>query len=156
MNIKTTFEIGQKVYSISTRRVMDTLPCPACAGESKIELTGADGSKFRVDCPNAYGSVRTGPPCISGQIHVGRKHVRGKPQALTVGQITVVVGYGAEERIMCRETGLGSGSVHRVVPEKIGKNSSGFHNAIFGSKEAAIEWADNVVLYCNSILRGDV
>ena len=75
-------------------------PCPTCEG--KAEIAGADGRK--VYCTFCYGT---------GYVNIGYTKVYWT-QELQIGQVTVSIGYGAEEKYMCHETGLGSGRVWDV------------------------------------------
>ena len=160
MIITTKFNIGQTVYEIGVSRDLVTMPCPVCAGKASIRTTAADGSEHEVDCPQGqYKSRRQikgeDAICYSGQVHVGQRHRRwDAPRRLTVGQVRVYAGAFPEERVMCRETGVGSGTLYPVDADEkpITYTSRGHHTGIFGTPEEAIEWADRVVKMCNALL----
>lgn len=156
MNISTKFDIGQSVYQVTVSRIIEDLPCPVCGGEGSMTTTAVDGSEHRVGCPNDRYFTRDSAQdtrCHSGRIHVGLRHTREvAPRRLTVGQIRIQVGADPEERVMCEETGVGSGTLHDVEPQPVDYRSRGHHYGIFGTHEEAVEWGDAVVAECNRLL----
>ena len=52
MIIETTFDINDKVYSISQERRKEWVVCPACAGEGRVMLKD---NQYRL-CPECYGN----------------------------------------------------------------------------------------------------
>ena len=155
MNIKTTFEIDQEIWLARVERKMETLTCPACGGVGKIEATAEDGIKYQVDCPNIYYKTRVPEEkrCHGGKINVRMRPVALLPQILTVGMIKVEIGglsksdrtfdnlgykenqnFERKEQVMCYETGIGSGSLYYVEPQKWG--------GIFATYDEAVAWAD--------------
>ena len=118
MKVETKFSPGDKVWSVNNSMVQKWTVCEFCDGEG--ELVGKN-NKSR-GCPECY---RKGGKheWISEGWHVGRE--------LTIGQVrTEFTGswcgcsntfsnYGPQkekykEEYMCRETGIGSGSVHNA------------------------------------------
>ncbi len=124
MQISSTFDLGQKVWTVY--RTSDTikLPCGFCRGAGRLSVEGPSGSREYVDCPKCKGrreiALATMPQWAASE------------QPLVIGQVRVEItdspgdgkhgptsnygpAHGREERYMCVETGIGSGTLHDVA-----------------------------------------
>jgi hypothetical protein len=107
MKIETKFDLGQAVWLVKRFPKRTTTPCPGCNGLGNVLL--ADGTFGR--CPKCYGNktkVETAP---------ADWHVRGP---MTIGNVRVSLfqvrddnEHEDERMYMCRETGVGSGTLWR-------------------------------------------
>ena len=117
MRLTSQFDIGQKVVLIENRSKPTYITCTGCNGTGKIML--ADGTT--ACCPK--------PRCSLGKVRHYPKPTWGIAGMLTIGLIRIEYrdspGYpseinadnyapqrGMEERYMCVETGIGTGSVY--------------------------------------------
>jgi hypothetical protein len=108
MKIETKFDLGQDVWLVKEFPKHMTISCPGCEGRGDITL--ADGTTSH--CPKCYGNktqVRVDP---------ADWHVTGP---MTIGNVRVSL-FGVqsgedehedERMYMCRETGIGSGTLWR-------------------------------------------
>lgn len=119
MRIDTTFDLGQTVYGIANTSVAVWVPCEFCDAQGTIV--------------GANGKARSCPECFTRQGHEVRQPTAWRVQgAFTVGQVRVEVTRsrgldgeelfdnfkaqeGRKESYMLIETGVGSGTVHRVA-----------------------------------------
>lgn len=102
MELRSHFNLGDKAWHLYSDRVEAFDPCPCCK-EGKVPL--ANGSSLQ--CPRCAGK---GAIALRGVL---RWNVERNP--LTIGQIRFEVeSEESKEEYMCRETGVGSGSIHRV------------------------------------------
>jgi len=104
MNIVTKFGIGDVVYRIDDNRKQVFHVCEACEGIGRITLH--NDSKFT--CPTCHGNGRSSE-WLPSAWSVGER--------LTVGEVRTLKSINAEsneEMYMMHETGIGSGTLHRV------------------------------------------
>lgn len=118
MKIETKFDFGDTIYFIGQARRQTWIPCPLC--DENGEIVVINGNTRR--CPDCYGR--------RGKTEYGLHEWRISKGPVTIGQIRVDVrqeyrdgdvsdfdnfghqsGYH-EEGYMCRETGIGTGSVY--------------------------------------------
>lgn len=101
MKIETRHSIGDKVFSIIHATRGAKLPCPACMGAGEIEYP--DGEKR--SCSKCFGRG-TEIEWVQGHWYVNAE--------LTIGQVRYQYPSrdSAPDSYMCRETGIGSGSVY--------------------------------------------
>lgn len=107
---KPKYAIGDVVYWPSTTRDVEDLPCPDCLGTKKWKVVTPAGTEMEAECQRcARGGFRDIP---RPQRVVYRPSVR----RLTIGSIRIDTA-ASETRecveYMCRETGIGSGSIYR-------------------------------------------
>ena len=121
MKFETKFSCGDVVWKISNTKIKVLFSCSFCAETGKIH--GADGEKR--SCPECYGR-RSGqkwedkgwtisqenPTLTIGQV---RAQFTGKWE----GSSDTYTNYGPQEEelkeeYMCRETGIGSGTIHKA------------------------------------------
>ena len=119
MNIETKTDLNKEVYTISNSAKQRNINCPRCDGQGKFKWPNGDTQ----ECNQCFGS---------GEIRKFDKpswHISG---CFSVGKITVEVNsikgneefinYGVfdpdnieiVERVMCYETGIGSGAVYTI------------------------------------------
>ena len=126
--ITTRFSLGDQVWSIGPNAEEIKLPCRCCRGRAWLEAKGADGESHSVPCPECGQSAT---------VRLGSWPEWRVERSLRIGLIRVQVadhtgtdngergdnmnparaervGGRDEERYMCWETGVGSGSLHRV------------------------------------------
>lgn len=121
MNIQTKYNFGDKPWEINTEPEKSWKMCPFCSGEGNI--AGQDGSSET--CPKCYGHKgkwifeSTGWR-VAGQLTIGEVKItiRAKDPVGVPGH-EAFSNYGPqeakyEEVYMCKETGIGSGSLHDV------------------------------------------
>lgn len=103
MLIVTRFGLGDTVWKVWNGNESYWKPCDFCAETGQI--SSADGNTMR-PCPECYGAK-------------GKKDWRPKAWLVTgpftIGQVRVQVGGNEEEVYMCCETGVGTGTIHRVA-----------------------------------------
>ena len=116
--IHTKFVLGTRVWRVSWTSPKRQDPCPFCAGVGRI--CGTDGSSER--CPKCRGAGSKTvwlPRCYSvgdRPLTLGEVQVRERAE-YREGPESEFDNFGwqeakREERYMCRETGIGSGSLH--------------------------------------------
>ena len=121
MKFETKFSPGDVVWNISNTKIKVLFSCSFCAGTGKIQ--GADGEKR--SCPECYGR------CSDYKWEDKGWTISQENPQLTIGQVRVKFtgewegisdtfsNYGPQgeehkEEYMCRETGIGSGAIHRA------------------------------------------
>lgn len=105
------FAIGQTVWRATMRHSAASWPCPDCAGTGLWKVTTAANDTLTLSCGRCGGSS-----CSSEGIPSLRYEKREPSvQSLTIGSVRIdTADYDGETvKYMCRETGIGSGSVYR-------------------------------------------
>lgn len=99
------FNIGDRVYAVTTRQTYKRLPCPDCLGTKKWKVVSPAGTECTTKCPRCEHGYNNLPS-------LDVPHHETTVQPLTIGSIRIdtndkehPVGY------MCNETGVGSGSI---------------------------------------------
>ena len=100
MKLESRFEMGQVVYYISRGRKKMEVECGFCGGAGRID--GLDGQES--SCPKCH---RRGY-----NIEYQKLAWNVRDPHFTIGQIRVQAGHNPEERYMCHETGIGSGTLY--------------------------------------------
>jgi hypothetical protein len=110
--ITTKYDIGETVWFATTETVRKRHACPDCLGETKWSVTSPGGKDYTFPCPRCtatYHSDRDMSLDYSQFSPVARR--------LTIGSIRTDShpAFDDEQRVeyMCRETGIGSGSIYR-------------------------------------------
>lgn len=127
MEIKTKFSIGDTVYAAETQTTTKSHSCPDCNGSRKWKAISPAGGEYEITCPRC-GTRYLSDNGLSLQytVHVPTTRV------LTIGSVQVNTHDAyAQNRYMCKETGIGSGTVH---PE------AGLH----ATKESALKHAEQL------------
>lgn len=107
MKITTKYTVGDTVYrKAPSYRDYREVSCELCVGTGEVTIAGAEDRKAK--CPDCYGRGTRGVDFP----------VPSLAQELTIGQVNVMTrnktDRGEKEvTYMCKETGVGSGTVHR-------------------------------------------
>ena len=119
MDYKPKFNLDDKVFHIANHQRPKWTECPMCKGSKQITLNGETES-----CPKCWG--RGGEQgWFSEGWHVARsgwedpdtlRYLEGGFSLLTIGQVRLehTKGKRPEWTAMCRETGVGSGTIHHM------------------------------------------
>lgn len=108
--ITTKYSVGDVVYFASYQSENKSHPCPDCKGERAWKVISPAGQEYKTPCPRcstSYQSDRSLSLTYSAFAPFVRK--------LTIGSIQFNTAAGAHDegaRYMCRETGVGSGSIY--------------------------------------------
>jgi hypothetical protein len=108
--ITTKYSVGDTVFRAGTVSSRKQHPCPDCLGSRKWKATSPAGTEYEFGCPRcaaAYNSDR--------DLQLDYQAYVPSVEQLTIGSIqvnTAPFSYDAGNRYMCRETGVGSGSVY--------------------------------------------
>lgn len=105
MIINTVYNLGDKVVAGSCFSTSHLVPCPECDGTGYHKVEGKD-LRLRCTTCNSQSNLKTNPGYVVGY--------KWTPQFdhLTVGLVRVEVTQKKDERkYMCKETGVGTGSV---------------------------------------------
>lgn len=108
--ITTKYSVGDVVYHasvVSTRKKHD---CPDCLGKREWIAKSPAGGEYKFSCPRCTASYQSDRDLSLD--YSAYAPVAGK---LTIGSIQVNTAHGSYDhgnRYMCRETGVGSGSVY--------------------------------------------
>ena len=109
MNIVTTkYAIGDTVYSAGTMIVQKKHDCPDCLGERKWSVESPAGAKYSFSCPRCSSSFQS-----NRKLSLNYSHHEPRIERLTIGSIRTDTYEGLKVEYMCRETGVGSGSIYR-------------------------------------------
>lgn len=109
--LETKYNIGDVVYWATTVTEKRTRPCPDCAGTKKWKAASPAGGEYEFACPRCASSYISNRD-ISLDYHA----YRPVASRLTIGSIqvnTATDSFNSGNRYMCRETGIGSGTVYR-------------------------------------------
>jgi hypothetical protein len=108
--LTTKYSIGDVVYHAFTKTERKQHPCPDCQGSRKWKATSPAGGEYEFRCPRCSASY-------TSDHDMSLAYTASVPvvQRLTIGSIqynTEPGSYDHGARYMCRETGVGSGSVY--------------------------------------------
>lgn len=106
--ITTKFSVGDVVYKAWTTTVSKQHHCPDCKGERKWKAVSPAGNEYDFACPRCASSYH-------GDRDLSLSYSEFAPlvQKLTIGSVRVDT--SSKDRpveYMCRETGIGSGTIH--------------------------------------------
>lgn len=107
MIIETKYSIGDTVWFAYTRTETKRMPCPDCNDTKKWRAYSPAGGNFEFACPRC--SARYGP---NHPLTLNYTQFVGETQCLTVGEVRATTRADEGATYMCRETGIGSGSVY--------------------------------------------
>ena len=107
--ITTKYSIGDKVFHSQILTTKRRHACPDCLGARKWEATAPAGTKYTFDCPRCSASYHS-----DRDLQLDYSEFAPSVQELTIGSIQYnsANGWDHGARYMCRETGVGSGSVY--------------------------------------------
>lgn len=100
--LETQFGLGDAVDVIYRKPVYGREPCDTCGGGGG--LYSASGERLR-DCYSCRGG------CVNTNVRIGWTWYVAH-HSIHIEQVRIVIGHGPSVEYMCRETGLGSGSVY--------------------------------------------
>ncbi len=95
------YGVGDVVYGLSISPHKYWQLCHVCHGTSRVYVAGHP--ELHTYCPFKG--------CSGGKVWLEDMGSYYEIRELTIGQVRVVVGYGAQVTYMCEETGVGSGQV---------------------------------------------
>lgn len=130
MEFQPQFAIGNVVYHGSAVSGHTELDCPDCLGSGKWYITSPAGESFEQNCPRCDGEKTLKQFSYTTDV-----------RQLTIGSVQMNTEDEPIFSYMCKETGIGGGSVYR--------ESSLFYNAEDAERYAqfkaieANEWLDN-------------
>lgn len=109
--IETAYDVGDTVWHASTHQTSRQHPCPDCLGERKWTARSPAGTDYEVACP------RCATPYMSNRT-LGLTYMWHEPAVskLTIGLVRANADTWdgpAKHEYMCRETGVGSGSIYK-------------------------------------------
>lgn len=107
MQLTTKYSVGDVVYRKAKEyRDYRDVPCELCSATGRVPISGTEGRN--AECPDCYGRGSKGVDYP----------VPERAEALTIGQVQVLTRGKTDRAVkevtyMCKETGVGSGTVHR-------------------------------------------
>ena len=104
--IQTKFSVGDVVWRAGTTTKKHQHPCPDCLGSRKWTATSPAGKSFEVSCPRCGGGYQS-----NRDLSLDYTLFAPFVERLTIGSVRTNT--EDETEYMCRETGVGSGSVYR-------------------------------------------
>jgi hypothetical protein len=108
--ITTKYSVGDTVFRAGTISTRKQHPCPDCLGSRKWKATSPAGSEYEFGCPRCAASYNS-----DRDLQLDYSAYVPSVEQLTIGSIQVNTAPGSYDtgnRYMCRETGIGSGSVY--------------------------------------------
>lgn len=147
MILESKYDLGQEVWSIHTTHEHVSLPCLFCRGAKYLKVSGPTEDVYEsVPCPRCQGrgsvalvtipvwAVDSSPMTI-GMVRVEVKQSPGLPGGSRFTNYSAQD--GREESYMCVETGVGSGSIHRV--ERLYPSKEAAQDDVYEMNEATRE-----------------
>ncbi len=105
--ITTKYSVGDAVFHASTTTERKRHPCPDCLGSRKWLAKSPAGREYEFGCPRCADGYRS-----DHDSSIDYTAFIPSIQRLTIGQVRAQVGHEPRNEYMCRETGIGSGSVY--------------------------------------------
>lgn len=109
-SLETRYSVGDTVWFAGSTTERKQHPCPDCLGSRKWRATSPAGGEFDFGCPRCTANYH-GDRYLSLDYTVHAPRV----QRLTIGSVGIDTDYNTglpRPKYMCRETGVGSGSVY--------------------------------------------
>lgn len=103
--IQTKFSVGDVAWRAGTTTKKHQHPCPDCLGSRKWTATSPAGKSFEVSCPRCSSGYQS-----NSDLSLDYTLFVPITERLTIGSIRTNT--EGETTYMCRETGVGSGTVH--------------------------------------------
>lgn len=130
------FHVGQTVWEAITVVDRGRWTCPDCAGQRTWKATSAVGEVFNIQCPRCEGSYLIGGqlrsiPTLDRQVHIT------SVRAMTIGSIRMDTNSDPVFDYMCKETGIGTGSIYKA-------GTSIRRRGLYATEEAATEAAESL------------
>lgn len=104
--ITTKFSIGDVVYAAGTTTVRKQRPCPDCLGTRKWKAVSPAGQEYEFGCPRCATRYLS-----NNDLSLDYSAHAPNVERLTIGQVRTETGPDAKVQYMCRETGIGSGTL---------------------------------------------
>lgn len=105
--ITTKYDVGDRVFHATSYRTNVKLPCPDCLGQKKWQAISPAGRGYLFDCPRCAVMFQS-----DRNLSLSREQHVAVVTPLTIGSVGLR-NYGEQTpEYMCRETGVGSGSVY--------------------------------------------
>ena len=150
MELTAQYGLGDTIYSVIVNRASRTVECESCRGEGFFKFT-PEGTTKELKAACGERECSRGKKTIWDDYQVDIR-------ALTVGQVELQYRRDfREEKYMCEETGVGSGTIYsntkRIIQPEIKTNHHnrqdkhiyrGTATSIFPSKEEAEKWGDRI------------
>jgi hypothetical protein len=111
--ITTKFSLGDVVWHADTMQVRKQHPCPDCLGTQKWSAKSPTGKDYEFPCPRCQASFSA-----NHELSLAYTDVTASARRLTIGQVRAIDpvvndgGYPEGTQYMCRETGIGSGTLY--------------------------------------------
>lgn len=115
MRYTPRFNLGDKVYHVVNRTRPVFTTCPMCQGARIITINAVSAR-----CPECYGQGGSTDWADEGwrvaNVRWDDGRVEGAPEVLTIGKVQLEHTKGREPEwwAMCKETGVGSGTLHSM------------------------------------------
>lgn len=130
--ITTKFSIGDVVFRAGTTTTKKQHPCPDCLGSRVWKATSPAGRDYSFGCPRCTAVFYADNDLrIDYTAHV--PHVA----QLTIGQLRTETDHSNRVQYMCRETGIGGGSIYD-------------ESSLFSTEKEALEQAEVMAALSNS------
>lgn len=106
--IETKFSIGDLVYKAWTTTVSKQHPCPDCNGSRKWKAVSPAGGEYEFTCPRCTTRFQS-----DRDLSLTYSEFAPSVHKLTIGSVrTDTSSTDRPVEYMCRETGIGSGTIH--------------------------------------------
>lgn len=106
--IETKFSIGDRVYKAWTTTVRKQHPCPDCNGARKWQAISPAGGEYTFPCPRCATNFQS-----DRDLSLDYSEFAPCVEKLTIGSVrTDSASDDRPVEYMCRETGVGSGTIH--------------------------------------------
>lgn len=105
--ITTKFSIGDVIYKAWTTTVQKQHPCPDCKGARKWKAISPAGGEYEFSCPRCSASFHS-----DRDLSLAYSEFAPFVEKLTIGSIRYDSSSDRQTEYMCRETGVGSGTIH--------------------------------------------
>lgn len=108
--LTTKYSVGDIVFRAGTTSKRRQHPCPDCKGARKWKAISPAGGEYEFSCPRCAASYNS-----DRDLTLDYSAFVPTVERLTIGSIqvnTAPSSYDSGNRYMCRETGVGSGSIY--------------------------------------------
>jgi uncharacterized C2H2 Zn-finger protein len=134
--LKSKYAIGEIVYEASTTTVRKQHDCPDCLGTKKWKAQSPGGGEYEFSCPRCGGGFHSRDDLSLDYT----RHV-GTVNQLTIGSIRIDTARKDPVDYMCRETGVGSGSIYSEDRLFQTREEAARHaNYLAAANDVQIEW----------------
>lgn len=111
--LTTKYSVGDSVFHAGTLSVRKQHPCPDCKGQKKWKAISPAGGEYEFGCPRCSTRYMN-----DRDLSLDYFAFEASVSKLTIGSIQVNTAEGSWDkgnRYMCRETGVGSGTVYNEI-----------------------------------------